>query len=367
MRVFRRSHRVSGALVVLAALNAVPAAAQQAEANLLFDEGRAAMAKRDHAQAITKLEQSQRLDAAVGTLLNLGECYAALGRSASAWVTYREAASLASSMKQRDRERFASRKAQELEPRLSHLELVVAPEARPPGLVITRGAISIPEGLWGSSIPVDPGVQHLEAKAPGRATWTLDVNVGESADKVRVEVPVLELAASPSPSPPPAPPASPSAPLAPPVTASPAFPTTLPAIDHSADERPRSSLPTIGWVSVTAGGVAALTGVLVFVNGRSQIDDANCPNEVWRRRQKSTRRRAAERKARRGAGHHRRRGSGRGRRASREWEQRRRPREPLAWQAFQPAAGGGADQRRSARGLVARRRCSGIMAGRVRA
>jgi hypothetical protein len=280
MRVFRRSHRVSGALVVLAALNAVPAAAQQAEANLLFDEGRAAMAKRDHAQAITKLEQSQRLDAAVGTLLNLGECYAALGRSASAWVTYREAASLASSMKQRDRERFASRKAQELEPRLSHLELVVAPEARPPGLVITRGAISIPEGLWGSSIPVDPGVQHLEAKAPGRATWTLDVNVGESADKVRVEVPVLELAASPSPSPPPAPPASPSAPLAPPVTASPAFPTTLPAIDHSADERPRSSLPTIGWVSVTAGGVAALTGVLVFVNGRSQIDDANCPNEV---------------------------------------------------------------------------------------
>jgi hypothetical protein len=273
----RRSHRLAGALLLLAATCAAPAAAQQAEANLLFDEGRAAMAQRDYAQAIGKLEQSQQLDPAVGTLLNLAECYVAVGRSASAWVTYREAASLASGTKQRDRERFASRKAQELEPRLSHLEVVVKPEARAPGLVITRGAISIPEGLWGSSIPVDPGTQHLEARAPGRAPWTLDVNVGESADKVRVEVPLLEPADSPATS---APPAPASAPLPQPVVANQAFPTALPATDRRANERRPSPLPTIGWVSVTAGGVATLAGVLVFANGRSQIDDANCPDQV---------------------------------------------------------------------------------------
>lgn len=276
MCVSRRPHRLAGALLLLAATSAAPAAAQQAEANLLFDEGRVAMAQRDYTKAIGKLEQSQQLDPAVGTLLNLAECYVAVGRTASAWVSYREAASLASGTKQRDRERFASRKAQELEPRLSHLELVVKPEARAPGLVITRGAISIPEALWGSSIPVDPGTQHLEARAPGRAPWSLDVNVGESADKVQVEVPPLEPAESPAP----ALATAASAPLPPQVVASPSVPAALPAIDRSASEPRPSPLPTIGWVSVTAGGIAALAGVLVFANGRSQIDDANCPNQV---------------------------------------------------------------------------------------
>ena len=60
---------------------AAPAAAQSTEANLLFDEGRKAMAARDYPQAITKLQQSQKLDPAVGTLLNLAECFSVLGRT----------------------------------------------------------------------------------------------------------------------------------------------------------------------------------------------------------------------------------------------------------------------------------------------
>src|SRR5690242_14086811 len=111
--------------LLAALLCTAPAFAQKAEANVLFDEGRALMTKKDYAGAISKLEQSQQLDPAVGTLLNLGECYLALGRTASAWSAYRDAASLAATTKQADRERYASKKAQELEARLSRLEVGV--------------------------------------------------------------------------------------------------------------------------------------------------------------------------------------------------------------------------------------------------
>src|SRR5260221_208371 len=97
-------------------LGTVPAFGQSTEANILFDEGRKAMASRDYLQAIEKLQQSQKLDPAVGTLLNLAESFATLGRSASAWSAYRDAASLAASTKQVEREKYATKKAQELEP-----------------------------------------------------------------------------------------------------------------------------------------------------------------------------------------------------------------------------------------------------------
>jgi hypothetical protein len=252
-------------------LQAAPAAAQRAEANLLFDEGRAAMAKRDYLQAISKLEQSQQLDPAVGTLLNLAECYALLGRTASAWSTYRDATSLAATTKQLDRERYAARKAQELEPTLARLLVVVSAEARIPGLTLTRNGVPLPEGLWGASIPVDPGAQRVEAKAPGRQPWKLDVDVVDNAASPRIDVPLLEPE-------PPAPAASAAASPAPNLA-----PTAAPAprpIDAGPPTTQPSLLPTLGWVGVAAGAVSLGAGVFFFADGRSKISDANCPDQV---------------------------------------------------------------------------------------
>jgi hypothetical protein len=254
---------------VAASLRSAPAAAQHAEANLLFDEGRAAMARRDYLQAISKLEQSQQLDPAVGTLLNLAECYATLGRTASAWSVYRDATSLAATTKQLERERYAARKAQELEPQLSRLVVIVRPEARVPGLTLTRNAIPLPEGLWGASVPVDPGAQHLEAKAPGYQMWKLDVDVPENAGSAQVNVPAL-VAEAPAPAPAPAQPAV--APAAPPTP-------LAPPADHGAATQ-SSLLPTLGWVGVAAGAVSLGAGVFFFADGRSKISDANCPDQI---------------------------------------------------------------------------------------
>lgn len=261
------------ALVVAASLHALPAAAQRAEANFLFDEGRAAMARRDFAAAVSKLEQSQQLDPAVGTLLNLAECYASLGRSASAWSAYRDASSLAATTRQLERERYAARKAQELEPQLSRLVVSIKPPARVPGLTLTRNGVLLPEGLWGAALPVDPGAQHLEAKAPGYQTWKLDVDVTAGAGSKQVEV--SELVAEPA-----APPATNPAPVAaPPVLVPAPAPAAVPQ-DRVAAPPPHSLLPALGWVGVAAGAVSFGAGVFWFADGRSKISDANCPDQI---------------------------------------------------------------------------------------
>jgi hypothetical protein len=265
-------------VLLVALLCAAPAGAQRAEANLLFDEGRALMAKREYAQAASKLEQSQQLDPAVGTLLNLAECYVALARTTSAWTTYRDAASLAASTKQPDRERFASKKAQELEGQLSRLEIAVRPEARIAGLAITRDGVPLPEGLWGVSIPVDPGMHHLEAKAPGKVPWSVDAPVGEGGAKVRIEVPLLAASAEPS-----ATSASAAATLAPAPAQTPTVGTAVPVLppsDAPPDRRAPSPLPLVGWVTMGAGAVVGGAGVAFYALAKFKIGDANCPDNV---------------------------------------------------------------------------------------
>src|SRR5579863_8518518 len=72
-----------------------PAAAQgggAATATTLFQEGREAAKKGDYATACAKMEESFRLDPAVGTLLNLADCQEHMGHPASAWQRFREAA-----------------------------------------------------------------------------------------------------------------------------------------------------------------------------------------------------------------------------------------------------------------------------------
>src|SRR4051812_28534695 len=61
-------------------------------AEALFAAGREAAQRGDYRQACDKFAESQRLDPAPGTLINLGDCNEHLGLLASAWRYYREAA-----------------------------------------------------------------------------------------------------------------------------------------------------------------------------------------------------------------------------------------------------------------------------------
>src|SRR6185369_4715015 len=116
--VVRWSAFLSGALVLAltAPAFAEASSSDKAAAEALFDEGRRLAQAGKFAEGCPKLEASQKLDPALGTLLNLADCNEKLGKTASAWAQYREATSLARAAGSAEREKFASDRSKALEP-----------------------------------------------------------------------------------------------------------------------------------------------------------------------------------------------------------------------------------------------------------
>jgi hypothetical protein len=198
-------------------------------AEATFAEGRALMKQGRYAEACPKLELSAKLEPAVGTELNLAECYAKLGRSASAWLRYRQAAASAQQQGQHDRAALARERAAALEPRLCRLVARVPGDAAPE-VVVRRDGQILERSLWGIGVPVDPGTHTLEVSLPGAAPVARSVVIVEPAGGgacagVTVDLPLPVV--PPAPSTPPAPPAPAVKPLPPPT-----FPATpLPSSD----------------------------------------------------------------------------------------------------------------------------------------
>ena len=191
------------ALLAACVLDPTPAradasAAQKAAAESLFDDGLKAMKSGRYADACPKLEESERIDAGVGTLLYLGECYEKTGRTASAWATFREAASLAQAKGEAERARVAASRANRLQPGLSKLTIVVPAEtAQLSGLRVTRDNLPVEASLFGVAIPVDPGKYHIVVSAEGYETFQTELEVATNADAKSLQVPALK--ASPKP------------------------------------------------------------------------------------------------------------------------------------------------------------------------
>jgi serine/threonine-protein kinase len=219
--------RLAAVAVALAArLSPVLARAQstsdQATAEALFKEARDLMTAGHYREACPKFAESQRLDPSAGTMLNLGTCYERNGQLASAWVTFKGAATAAQNANELERAKLARNKVAELEPKLATLAVVVAPAADVPGLVVKRDGEAVGRAVWGTPIPVDPGAHSVEASAPGRRPWQSQAVVEGPAAKASIEVPPLvEDVAPPVPpppspgSPPPAPPPAPPPPSSP--------------------------------------------------------------------------------------------------------------------------------------------------------
>src|SRR5258708_5695247 len=153
--------RAASAAAVIGFVAGAPARAHaqsssgQAAAEALFKQGRDLMATGRYAEACPKLVESQRLDPAPGTLLNLASCYERGGQLASAWVTYKEAASLAQNADQQERAGLARRKAPELEPTLPTLTIAVPAAADRPDLHVKPDDEAIGRPACADAIPVD--------------------------------------------------------------------------------------------------------------------------------------------------------------------------------------------------------------------
>lgn len=237
------------------------------------------MDQKHWAEAASKLQESQRLDPAVGTLLNLAECWVALGKTASAWSAYRDAASTAASAQQPDRERFALKRARALEGKLSYLTIQVPESVRAPGLTVTRDGVLLSDALWGTAVPVDPGTVRIVAEAPGRMPWSVERVVGDRKDRVEVTIPLLDSSTPAAAS------AAPSAALAPEVKVGKSgIPDTLPG-SPSAEVAPPPppSLPdrpgrdaTWAWIAGGTGIAALGVGAYFYLDSGSELDALGC-------------------------------------------------------------------------------------------
>lgn len=202
-----RARLLFGAVAIVAlgvprTARAQPSASDRAAAETLFNQGLELLEKNRAADACPKLQESQRLDPGVGTLLYLADCYKQVGKTASAWGTFREAAYAASAAGQKDREEVATKEAAALEAVLSKLVISVEkPDI--PGLKVTRDGEEVGRALWEAPVPVDPGKSVLSAEAPGMLAWKQEIDIPAGAGSTNVRVPALEPAPV-APTPPPA-------------------------------------------------------------------------------------------------------------------------------------------------------------------
>jgi serine/threonine-protein kinase len=248
-----------GAIAILAvAVGAGAARAQEASgadlaaAEALFEEGKKLSDAGSFADSCARFEASMSLVPRLGVQLNLADCYERVGKTASAWVAFGQAAALARRISDA-RETFALERQQALAPRLSRLRLSIT-HAGVEGFSLTRDGMRIPPSVYDVEVPVDPGLHQIEAAAPGRLPWSTQVAVSEEGNVVTVVIPELER----TPRPPPAPPAAP-----------PVAPTTRDA----GKDRPGVTRPV--WITAGVGGVGIGVGATLGLVARSLRQEAS--------------------------------------------------------------------------------------------
>jgi hypothetical protein len=177
-------------LSVASFASADPSTPQKAMASQFFDDAEKLVASDKSAEACPKYAESQRLDPQLGTLLHLAECYERIGRTASAWTTFKDATEIAARKKDY-REVKARARVADLESKLSMLVVTVA-DKEPLSIDVRQDGEVVGRAAWGLAVPVDPGRHTITARAPGYKAWSTSVGVPPNVSSTRVTVPELE-------------------------------------------------------------------------------------------------------------------------------------------------------------------------------
>jgi hypothetical protein len=262
------------------AQTAAPASASALAAETAFMDGVRLMKEGDCQQAARRFEESQRLDPASGTLLNLAYCQTQLGKTASAWLAYRQASALAERTGKASHAQLAREQGEKLEPLLPRLRFTFVGEVRRVAQLRLDDEEMAKES-WALSWPVDPGPHRVSAVFDTGESWQGEVvaRAGQQS-VVEVKVPQAEAAKAASG-------ASPAAAAASPAGAAPVRPVKaeLPVV-----AKPPSDL-ALGLGVVGASAIAV--GTALFVSARVGYDSARdhcssgnvCPDTYYDREQ----------------------------------------------------------------------------------
>jgi hypothetical protein len=237
--------RTSVAIVLCVLLGAsAPAYAQRkdaATAEALFRQGRQAMESKNYNEACPRFAESQKLDPAAGTLMNLATCEEKLTKLASAWQHWKEAVDALPAGD--DRIPFARSRVDDLEKRLPKLQVILAASTEK-GAKVFRDEIELGSASQGVMLPVDPGqhaiVVRLQGHLPGWATVT--VAEGESK-QIEVHVGAVER-----------------------------------VVEPPVQVAPKSTSRTLGWVLGGVGLAGVGTGVVtgLMIASKQRTVDSDC-------------------------------------------------------------------------------------------
>jgi hypothetical protein len=160
------------ALLVLACFLSVAlprvAGAQQSRdpstADALFKKAREAVARGDMATACLRFAESQRLDPAPGTLLNVAQCEEKEGKLAASHTHLSEA--LEKLPKDDFRFEYARARLAALNARVPTVTVTLAQAAK--GARVTRDGNELGQASFGLALPLDPGLHTFVVRADGR-------------------------------------------------------------------------------------------------------------------------------------------------------------------------------------------------------
>ena len=170
-----------------------PAAAQ---AEALFHQGRDLMTAHRYAEACAAFEDSQKLDSAVTTLLNLAGCRQANGQIATAWGLFVDAerqTRSGTSSAQVQLHALAASKADQLAPHVSQLAIHVPDGAAAAGAEVFRGRDAVDAGEWNRELPIDGGTYTISVRIHGVPSWSTSVQVKAEDDRRTVDIPASAL------------------------------------------------------------------------------------------------------------------------------------------------------------------------------
>ncbi|MBS2013733.1 MAG: hypothetical protein JST00_12650 [Deltaproteobacteria bacterium] len=243
---------LASALACALVVSSGSAEAAPTEGERLFREGRAALNDKDYDTACTKFAESQRLEPAPGTQLNLGECEERRGHLLAA----REAFLAASSgFTTQDKKQYAASRADAVERRIPRLVLKVS--SAPADTIVRIGDRAVPTGSEQRS---DPGDVVITAEAKGHRTRTIRASLKEGQ--------LLELDLGPL-----------DAETGPVIVREAAPAPVAPA---SADRDPGSGRRTLGWTLAGVGGASLAVGVVtgIMTLGKASTVKEQCTGDL---------------------------------------------------------------------------------------
>lgn len=195
-----------------------PEAGTRMAARELAVSGAEAFDKQDYATALDRFQRAESLYKVPSIAVMVARCLAHVGRVVESVDKYEE--TLRMPLDAAAPEAFqravadATAEVEAVRARVARLELRVPADA-PAELEVTIDDRQVPKALLGIATPVNPGVHHVAARAPGREPYRYDVNLAEGARQaIEITLPPLKrdqpapLAASTRKAAPPAPPKS---------------------------------------------------------------------------------------------------------------------------------------------------------------